>query len=118
MTSEYQDRFITCTSDGIAIRSYYFPAGTKYIPYASIRWSQRVAMGAVTGRGRIWGTANPRHWAHLDPRRPFKRQGLILEVGGAIQPLLTPDDPAAVEACIREHAGDVVTSAPRRGPII
>jgi hypothetical protein len=59
-------------------------------------------MGALSGRGRIWGTANPRYWASLDPQRPKKSVGLILDVGRHVHPFITPDDPDAVETLIRE----------------
>lgn len=65
---------------------------------------RRVDLGLLTGRGRIWGTANPRYWASLDPNRPRKAVGLILDLGGFVRPFITPDDPAAVEAAIRAHA--------------
>jgi len=103
MTSLYRDRWIDCTADGIRIRGYYFPWGTKHIAYDSIRSVQRVDIGAFTGRGRIWGTANPRYWASLDPKRPRKTTALILDVGRFVRPFITPDDPEAVEHAIREH---------------
>jgi len=100
----YRDRWIACTPDGVEIRGYYFPWGTKRIPYGSISSVRRVDIGAFTGKGRIWGTANPRYWAHLDPRRPGKKVGLILDVGRFVRPFITPTDPDAVEAAIVERA--------------
>lgn len=114
----YQDRWITCTDDGIRIRGYYFPWGSKRIAYESIRAVRRVPVGAATGKGRIWGTANPRYWASLDPGRPKKQVGLILELGKRVQPFLTPDDPDALEAVIREHTGLSATADDKRGPIV
>ena len=55
----YRDRWIECTPDEIRIRGYYFPWGTKRIPYRSIRGFRRVDLSAARGRGRIWGTAEP-----------------------------------------------------------
>ncbi len=104
MDSRYRDRWIECLADRIQIRGYHFPWGTKRIPYSSIRSVRRVEMGAFSGKGRIWGTANPRYWANLDPQRPKKSVGLILDVGHFVHPFITPDDPDAVEALIREHA--------------
>ncbi len=101
--SDYRDRWIECNAAGLRIRGYYFPWGAKRIPYRSIRSLSRVELGALTGRGRVWGTANPRYWASLDPRRPRKRVGLVLDLGRFVRPLITPDDPDAVEACIRAH---------------
>ena len=105
MDFDYRDRWITCDSEQISIRGYYFPWGTKHIPYARIRSVARVQMGAITGRGRIWGTANPRVWASLDPGRPRKRVGLILDLGAAVRPLITPDDPQRVMDAIHAHTG-------------
>lgn len=115
----YADRWITCDADALHIRGYYFPWGTKRIPYGSIRGVRRVAIGAFTGKARIWGTANPRYWVSLDPRRPGKSTALILDLGAAIMPFITPDDPDAVQAAIREHTGlDVAATDGGRAPIV
>ena len=99
----YRDRWITCDDEGLRIRGYYFPWGTKRIAYSAIRSAARVDLGLFTGRGRIWGTANPRYWASLDPGRPRKSVGFVLGVGSLVRPFLTPDDPAAFEAELRRH---------------
>jgi hypothetical protein len=39
--SGYKDRWIECTDAGVEIRWYYFPWGTKRIPYTSIRSVKR-----------------------------------------------------------------------------
>ncbi|MFJ3306682.1 hypothetical protein ACIPSA_26875 [Streptomyces sp. NPDC086549] len=105
MDSRYRDRWITCTDDSLRIRAYYFPWGSKAIPYAAIRGVRRVELGFLTGRGRIWGTAHPRYWASLDPERPRKSIGLVLDLGRFVRPFITPDDPDTVAAVIREHTG-------------
>jgi hypothetical protein len=101
--AEYADRWITCDDTGIRIRGYYFPWGTKHIAYPRIVGLRRAEMGPLTGRGRIWGTANPRYWAGLDPKRMSKSIALVLDLGGRVKPVLTPDDPDAAEAVIRQH---------------
>ncbi len=103
MASEYQDRWIECTPDAITVRGYYFPWGTKRIPYHSIRSFRRVDIGTFTGKGRIWGTANPRYWASLDPQRSKKETGFILDLGRFVHPFITPDNPDDVEAAIWWH---------------
>jgi hypothetical protein len=119
VTDSYEDRWITCTTDAIEIRGYYFPWGVKRIPYDAVRSLRRVAMGAVTGKWRIWGTANPRYWASLDPGRPGKDRALILDVGTTVRPFITPDDPDAVERIIRERAHlPPASDVARRGPPI
>ncbi|WP_221936700.1 PH domain-containing protein [Skermania sp. ID1734] len=100
------------------MRGYYFPWGTKHIPYADIKSVRRVQLSAARGKGRIWGTSNPRYWAHLDPRRPRKSVGLILDLGRWVRPLLTPDDADAVEAAIRAHTTLTPSTEGGRGPII
>jgi hypothetical protein len=102
--ADYRDRGIATDDNGIAVRGYYFPWGTKRIAYAKLRSVTRVSIGALTGRGRIWGTANPRYWANLDVGRPRKSVGYILDLGRFVRPFITPDDPAAFEASLGEHA--------------
>lgn len=117
--SEYRDRWIHCGPDGMRIRGYYFPWGTKHIPYTSIRGIEAVDVGTFTGRARIWGTANPRYWANLDPDRPKKSSGLVLDVGRRVRPFITPDDPARVETILRERTGLGPSSGgERRGHIV
>ena len=119
MADEYHDKRISCDADGIAIRGYYIPWGTKRIAYGSIRSMQRVNMGALTGRARIWGTSHPGRWANLDVRRPSKRVGFDLDVGAAVRPLITPDDPDAFEHAVRSHLGEgVARDGARRSSIV
>jgi hypothetical protein len=109
----YRDRWIECTDDAVAIHGYYFPWGTKRVPYSAIRTVRRVPIGTFTGQGRIWGSTTLRYWANLDPGRPGKRTALILDTGAAILPFITPDDPAAVEAVILAHSSaEAVTDPP------
>ncbi len=118
MSTGYTDPWITADSRALQVRGYYFPWGTKQIPYESIRTVERVGIGLLTGKLRLWGTANPRHWASLDPRRPVKAEALILDIAGSqIKPLLTPDDPDALLATIREHSSATVLSGVK-GPAL
>ncbi len=119
MESLYQDRWITCTPEGVRIRGYYFPWGTKTVPYRSIRAARRVELSPLRGQGRIWGTANPRYWASLDPKRPTKSTALVLDLGRFVRPVITPDDPDAVEAAIRRYAGlGPADGAEGHGPVL
>lgn len=116
MADLYADRMVRCTDDAVRIRGYYFPWGTKVIPYGSITGLTRVAMGPATGRGRVWGTANPRYWAGLDVARPRKKVAFVLDVGKFVHPFMTPDDPDAFEAVVRSHA--TVTPTNGGAPLI
>jgi hypothetical protein len=112
MSTLYRDRWIECTDDAVLIHGYYFPWGTKRVPYSAIRTVRRVPLGS-SGRGRIWGSTTLRYWASLDPGRPGKATALILDTGAWILPFITPDDPAAVEAVILGHSGaESVTGPP------
>lgn len=114
----YRDQWIECTDVGIRVRGYYFPWGTKTIRYGQIRSVRRVWLEPLRGRARIWGTGNPRYWASLDPGRPRKDTALVVDLGRAIRPFLTPDAPDTVESIIREHAGLGSGGAIGRGPIM
>jgi hypothetical protein len=119
MSAEYHDSRITCTADEIQIHGYYIPWGTKHIPYGKIRSMQRVNMGALTGRARIWGTANPGRWANFDHRRPSKQVGFDLDIGATVKPLVTPDDPEAFEHAVRPRLDPgVAGSGARRSSIV
>ena len=100
----YQDKWITCTDNAITIR-WYYPWGPKSIPYRAIRSAQRVDIGPLHGTGRLWGTANPRYWASLDPGRRGKAVALILDVGTLVKPFITPDDVPRVAEIIRQLSG-------------
>lgn len=48
---------------------------------------------------------DPKYWASLDPGRPGKSSALILDVGGAVKPFITPDNVQAVADIIAARAG-------------
>jgi hypothetical protein len=101
----YEDPRIECTDADIAVRGYYFPWGTKRIPYASIRSLDRFTMTALRGKGRIWGSGDLRHWANFDPQRPRKSVGFFIGLGRHVIPFLTPDDPEAFEQAVNSRFG-------------
>jgi hypothetical protein len=112
MSTLYKDRWIECTDDAVVIRAYYFPWGSKRIPYSAIREVRRVPMDVVTGKGRIWGSTTLRYWASLDPNRPAKDTALILDTGSRILPFITPDDADAVAAVISGHSQAKTVNSP------
>ncbi len=102
--ADYNDGNIECDATSVRIHGYYFPWGTKVIPYRAIKGVRRVDLTALRGKMRIWGTANLSYWANLDSKRPSKKVGLILDVGKSVSPFITPDDPDTVETLVRERA--------------
>ena len=101
----YHDSYISCTATTLMIRAYYFPWGSKTIALSSLQAIERVPLGVLSGRGRIWGTANPGVWAHLDLARPSKTEGLVLHVGQGVTPLVTPRDVDALVGVLVRHTG-------------
>jgi hypothetical protein len=108
VTDLYRDKWIACTDTDIVIRWYYL-WGAKRVPYPAIRGATIVKLGILAGKGRIWGTSNPRYWASLDPGRGRKDKGLILDLGTAVRPFITPDDVPAV--------AEILTTYTSLGPI-
>jgi hypothetical protein len=101
----YEDDRITCTDSGLVIHGYYFPLATaKRIPYGEIRTVEQIELGS--GRWRIWGGTDPRYWFNLDLHRPHKASALVLELGKAIRPVITPDDPVRVRSIVEQHLLD------------
>jgi hypothetical protein len=105
MTDGYDDGAIICRSDRLEIHAYYFPFGTKHIPYAQIKGLQRIEINGVwSGKWRIWGTGNPRYWANFDARRPRKKTGFVVDLGRTVSPMITPERPDAFESVLRDRA--------------
>jgi hypothetical protein len=100
----YEDAGLRLDENGITIRRYYFPwAGAKRIAYAKIRCVKSKPMSWLSGKGRIWGTADPRYWFPLDPRRARKQTLLILDVGRRVRPCITPEKPGLVIEVLRDR---------------
>ncbi len=104
MSEDYDDGRIVCDATALRIHWYYFPFGTKVIPYGRIKGVRRFDLTPLRGQWRIWGTGNFKYWANLDPARPQKKTGLLIDVGTSVQPFITPDDADAVEALVRERS--------------
>jgi hypothetical protein len=104
--SPYDDGRIACTDSELVIRMYY-PWGAKRITYERIRSATRRQMGALTGKARIWGSGDFKHWFNLDAKRPRKDFALVIDLGKAVEPVITPDDVDKVIAVLRGHAVEV-----------
>ena len=103
----YDDGKVLLDDDGITLRHYYFPVfAAKRIRYSRIRSVETREMNWMTGRGRSWGTADPRYWLPLDRERQSKYTLVILDLGKVVHPAFTPDEPERVVALIeRLRAG-------------
>ena len=120
MTDPYDDGTIVCGPDRLEIRHYYFPFGTKRIPYDQITGLQRIEItGLLSGKWRLWGTGNPRYWANLDRKRPAKKSGFVVDLGRTVSPIVTPERPDAFESALRSRADLKAGNARQmRGPFI
>jgi hypothetical protein len=120
VTDTYDDGTIVCGPEQLEVHSYYFPFGTKRVPYRQIRGLQRIEItGLMSGKWRLWGTGNPRYWANLDLKRHTKTAGFVVDVGGRISPIVTPDDPEAFESVLRDRANLGAGNSHRlKGPFI
>ncbi len=112
----YEDTSIGVTQTVLTIKGYYFPGLVKRILLAAIRSVARTDMATFRGSGRIWGTANPGCWANFDPKRPRKTIAFLVDVGKAVKPFVTPDEPAAFESALR--ANGVVVEDNGLAPLI
>jgi hypothetical protein len=100
----YDDGKVRLDDDGITLRRYYFPTLTaKHIRYRDIRSVETRTMGWMTGRGRLWGTTDPRLWLPLDGDRPGKETLIVLDLGRIVRPAFTPEQPDRVVALIERH---------------
>jgi hypothetical protein len=104
MAQDYDDGIITCDAEGIEIRHYYFPTGSKRVKYGQIKGLERVDMSPLKGKLRVWGTGNFKIWANLDIKRPQKAVAFVIDNGKSVKPFVTPDDPDAFETLVRERA--------------
>ncbi len=105
----YDDGGVACTADALVIRRYYFPYGSRRIPYSSIGDVRRVPLTFMAGRYRIWGSGDLTHWFNLDADRSGKEVAFIIKVAGRrIKPVITPRDPDAVGAELTAHGVNVI----------
>lgn len=98
----YDDGRITCDEDGVVIH-WYYPWGSKRIPYRSIRANSIIDLAPVRGKWRLWGSGDLVHWYNLDGNRPKKASGIELDLGGRVRPCATLDDVEAVVAVLQAH---------------
>jgi hypothetical protein len=120
VTETYDDGTIVCGTDRLEIHSYYFPFGTKSVPYTQIKGLQRIEIKSLwSGKWRFSRTGNPRYWANLDSKRPSKKAGFVVDLGRSVSPIVTPDKPDAFESvlCSRANLG-AGKAGQMKGPFI
>lgn len=103
MTILYEDPHVICDEDALTINLYYFPLGSKRIPYSTIRSLKEETLGLFTGSGRLWGMGITPEWFHFDLQRPLKPKAIVIEEeGNWIKSVITPNDHDRVLQILRE----------------
>lgn len=107
-SASYEDPLIGLVDGVLVIRAFYFPLATaKRIRLSRVHEASERPLGTWTGRLRIWGSSDFRHWFNLDAARPNKTRAFVLDLGGWVRPVVTPDDPDRFAGAL-EAAGVVV----------
>lgn len=68
----YSDSLVDISDDAITLRRYYFPFGSRRIPFSEIERINSDDPTLLNGRWRIWGTGTFRTWFPLDWERPLR----------------------------------------------
>lgn len=100
---DYDDGLIAATEKALVIRRYSALLQSKSIPYSDIRSVERIPIGQLR-RWRLWGTGFLGYWFNLDPGRPRKSVGFVIDAGRLVKPVITPDDPHRFVEALRSHA--------------
>jgi len=103
MTVLYEDQHVVCDHSALTIKQYYFPFGSKRIPYADIKKLEMVDLGWFTGKLRIWGMGLSPYWFHLDVDRPKKQKAIIIDSGEWLKSVLTPEHISQVHQILVQH---------------
>ncbi len=103
-STNYDDGLIACQDVELVIRRYYFPFGlAKHVRYDRIRSARRFKLTALHGKYRTWGSGNFTQWFNLDFGRHRKSEGIVLDLGGPMQPVVTPVDADRFLAALAAH---------------
>ncbi len=98
----YRDPRVVLDGNELELKGYYFPWGTKRIRDDQVVGVSVRRLGTWSGRFRIWGTTSPRRWFPLDVGRMTKQVGFEFDLGTRVNPVVTPDDPAAFTAALKQ----------------
>ncbi len=103
MSILYEDKYLICDDNAITIYQYYFPVGSKRIPYSLITKVTERSMDWLSGKIRIWGMDFSPEWFHFDSERPRKSRCIVIDEGETIKVAITPENHATVLEILREQ---------------
>ena len=98
----YEDKYLVCDDEAITIKIYYFPVGSKRIPYKSIRSIKERNLTMNAGKIRLWGMDFSPEWFHWDMERPQKSKCIVIDEGEWIKAAITPEDHRLVLELLQE----------------
>lgn len=106
----YSDSLIELTEDSILLRDYYYPFGSKRVPFSEIDHVLMEKPTLWTGKYRVYGTGDFRTWFAPDmsrasrdrifvlhPKRGWWRMGFTAKDSTAVQKMLRERGLSAVE---------------------
>ena len=88
----YRDDVVKLNDSQVVIRHYYWPFGSKRVPYTSIAGYHRRPLKAWHGQFRVHGIDQKGRWYSRDRHRGEKETAIDLSIGRRIRPVLTPHD--------------------------
>jgi len=66
----YSDSLIEVSESGIRFRNYYFPIGSKSVPFTDMIRIENKPTTLLNGKWRLWGTGDFMTWFPKDWKRP------------------------------------------------
>ena len=101
----YADSLVEVTEDAILFKDYYFPTGSKRVPFSDIEAVTAAAPSWWNGKYRIQGTSDLRTWFPKDWHRPSRSEIFFAKMRGSRRRIgFTVETPAPVEAILRAKA--------------
>ena len=98
----YTDSLVEITDDAIFFKHYYFPAGSKRVPFSDIEAVTAAAPNWTNGKYRIQGTGDLQTWFPKDWHRPRRTEIFFAKMRGSKRRIgFTVEAPAPVEAILR-----------------
>ena len=77
---DYSDSLVEVSEKGIQFRNYYFPVGSKSVPFADITSIEGKPSTIRNGKWRLWGTGDFMTWFPRDWKRPRRSRIFFLRL--------------------------------------
>ena len=98
----YTDSLVEITNEAICFKDYYFPFGSKRVPFSDIETVTAATPNWTNGKYRIQGTSDLRTWFPKDWHQPSRSGIFFATLRGSRRCIgFTVETPAPVEAILR-----------------